>query len=122
LFRAANVYFYAVVVFGEVGFGELQFEFGEDIERDANWFSLRSDAFGHLDQNAVNLDEFFFQEANEFVVLLDGFERLDKYGLAAGAGAVDNPLHAPLLFDLYRDDEAVSADRDEFVLDCAAFG
>ena len=70
----------------------------------------------------MNLGEFFFQQADEFVVLLDGFEGLDEDGLAAGAGAVDYALHAALLLDFDGDDEAFAADGDEFVLHGAAFG
>ena len=70
----------------------------------------------------MDFRQLLFEQANEFVVLLDGFQRLDEYGLAAGAGAVDDSLHAAFLLDLYGDDEAFAADGDQFVLDRAAFG
>ena len=70
----------------------------------------------------MNLDEFFFEQPDEFVVLLDGLHRLDKHGLSAGACAVDDALYAAFLLDLDWDDEALAADGDEFVLNRAAFG
>ena len=70
----------------------------------------------------MNFGQLFFEQADQFVVLLDGFEGLDENGLAAGAGAVHDALHAALLFDFDGDDEAFAADGDEFVLHGAAFG
>src|SRR5271163_1210632 len=70
----------------------------------------------------MNLREFFVEEANEFVILLDGFERLDVNSLAAGAGAVNDALYAAFLLDFYRDDETFATDGDELVLYGAAFG
>jgi hypothetical protein len=58
-----------------------------------------ADAAGHLQQDAMNLGELLVEQADEFVVLLDGFERLDVNGLAAGAGAVDYALHAAFLLE-----------------------
>ncbi len=83
---------------------------------------MLADALRHFQQDAVNLGQFFFQQAHEFVVLLDGFQGLDEDGLAAGTGAVDDSLHAAFLLDLHGDDEAFAADGDEFVLHGAAFG
>ena len=62
--------------------------------------ALLAEARGHLQQDAVNLALLVFQQADEFVVLLDGFEGLDEDGLAAGAGAVNDALHAAFLLDL----------------------
>ena|SRR5664279_4735012 len=70
----------------------------------------------------MDLGLFFIEQPDEFVVLLDGFERLDEYGLSAGTGAVDYALDAAFLLDFHRDDETLAADGDEFVLDGAAFG
>ncbi len=70
----------------------------------------------------MDLDEFLFQQADEFVVLFDGFEGLDEDRLAAGAGAVNYALHAAFLLDFDGDDEAFAADGDEFVLHGAALG
>ena len=105
-----------------MGFGELEFQFGEDFDGGENFFGVRADLAGHFDEDAMNLDELFFEQADEFVVLLDGFKRLDVDGLAAGAGAVDDALHAAFLLDFDGDHETLAADGDEFVLDGAAFG
>src|SRR5260370_42537227 len=70
----------------------------------------------------MNLSLFFVQQADQFVVLLDGFERLDKDGLSAGTGAVDDALDAPFLLDLYRDHKARAPDGGQFVLHRSAFG
>ena len=64
----------------------------------------------------------FFEEADEFVVLLDGFEWLDVDGLAGGAGSVDDAGDAAFLFGFDGDDEAVAADGDEVVLRLAVGG
>ena len=113
---------YAVVVFGEAGFGELEFEFGEDVGGGQNRIRVFADLARHFQQDAMDLGLFFIQQAHQFVVLLDGFERLDKDGLSAGTGAVHHALHAALLLDFYRDHEALAADGDQFVLHRAAFG
>ena len=65
---------------------------------------------------------FIIEQADEVVVLLDGFERFHEDGLSAGTGSVDDALDAALLFDFDRNDEALAADGDELVLDGAAFG
>ena len=63
----------------------------------------------------------FFEEADEFVVLLDGFEGLDVDGLAGRTGAVDDAGDAALEFAADGNDEAVAADGDEVFLR-GAFG
>ena len=113
---------YAVVVFGEAGFGELEFEFGEDVGGGQNRIRVFADLARHFEQNAMDLGLFFIQQAHQFVVLLDGLERLDKDGLSAGTGAVHYTLHAALLLHFYWDDKALAADGDQFVLHRAAFG
>src|ERR1700723_974428 len=70
----------------------------------------------------MNLGELFVEQADEFVILIDGFEGFDVDGLAARAGAVDDSLYAAFLLDLDGDDEAFAADGDELVLHGAAFG
>ena len=59
---------------------------------------------------------FFFQEPDEFIVLLDGFEGLDIDRLTGGTGAVDDAGDAALELAAHRDDEAVAADGDEVFL------
>src|SRR5580658_10705578 len=70
----------------------------------------------------MDLGELFVEQADEFVILIDGFEGFDVDGLAAGAGAVNYALDAAFLLDLDGDDKAFAADGDEFVLHGAAFG
>src|ERR1700679_1210036 len=65
---------------------------------------------------------FFFQEADELVVLLDGFEGLDVDGLAGGACAVDDAGDAPLELAPGGDNEVVAADGDGVVLRGAVAG
>ena len=64
----------------------------------------------------MDLGLLFFEEADELVVLLDGFEGLDVDGLAGGAGAVDDAGDAALELAADGDDEAVAADGDEVFL------
>ena len=112
----------AVVLFGEAGLGELEFQFAQDFYCGEDGAGLGADSGGHFEQDAVNFGQLFFEQADEFVVLLDGFEGLDENGLAAGAGAVNDAVDAALLLDFDGDDEAFAADGDEFVLQGAAFG
>src|SRR5215469_8425199 len=112
----------ADVVFGEAGLGELKFEFGEHVGGGADGVGVLADTARHLDEDAVDLGLFFVEEADEVVVLLDGFDWLDVDRLAAGTRAVHYPRNATLLFDLDGDDEALAADGDELVLDDFAFG
>src|ERR1700722_9094727 len=70
----------------------------------------------------MNLRLFFIHQADQLVILLDGFKRLDKNRLPAGTGAVYNSLHAAFLLDFHRDHKALAANRDQFVLNRSAFG
>src|SRR5271167_3843548 len=81
----------AVVVFGEAGFGKLEFQFSQDVGSSQEGFGVLSDLPRHFREDAVNFGLLFIEQANEFVVLLDGFEGLDEYGLSAGTGSVDYP-------------------------------
>ncbi len=58
---------------------------------------MLADAVRHLKQNAMNLGLLVLQQPHQFVVLLDGLQRLDEHRLPAGAGAVDHALHAAFL-------------------------
>src|ERR1035437_6500784 len=83
---------------------------------------VAADLASESDKNAVDLGLFFFDQANEFVVLLDGFERLDINSLSGRTGAGDNARNAALEFAADGDDEAVAADGDEVFLGCAVAG
>src|ERR1700722_2789760 len=71
---------------------------------------------GERDKYAVNLFVFFFDEAHQLVVLLDGFERLHIHRLPGRTGAVHHAGDAPLEFAAHGNDEAVAANGDEVVL------
>ena len=115
-------YWDAVVFFCKTRFGKLQFQFSQRLNRGENRARVLADASRHLDQNAVDLRLFFIEQSHQFVVLFDGLQGLDKNGLSAGTGAVHHALHSPFLLDLHRDDKALTANRDQFVLHRAAFG
>ena len=69
----------------------------------------------------MHLAHLLFGEAHQFVVEVDGLERLDEQRVAAGAGAVDHAVQlAPLPGD-HRHHEALVADGDEFLLQHAFF-
>src|SRR6266702_3564826 len=112
----------ALILFGEAGLGKLQFEFAEDFDGGENGPGLLAEAGGHFKEDALDFALLFFEEADEFVVLLDGFERLDKDGLARGTGSVNDTLDAALLLGFDGDDETVATDGDQFVLQSIAFG
>ena len=80
------------------------------------------DSLRHLQQNAMNLRLLFLQQPHQLVVLLNSFQRLNKHRLPAGAGAVHHALHAPLLLNFYRNNEALAAYRNQFVLNRSALG
>src|SRR5271169_617105 len=104
----------AVVVFGEARLGKLEFQFGEDIRGSQNRVGVFPDVARHLEQDAMNLGLLFIQQADPFVVLLDGLERLYKHGLSAGTRSVYDTLHAPLLLNFHRNYETLAADGDKF--------
>jgi len=81
-----------------------------------------ADETGHLQQDAMNLSLLFLQQSHELVILLNGFQRLDKDGLPARTRAVNYTLHSPLLLDFHRDDEALTPNGDQFLLNRSAFG
>ena len=119
---ATQCHCHAVVVFSEARFGKLQLQFSQHIQRSQDLLGLRADALRHLEQDAVNFRQFFFQQPHQFVVLLDRLQRLDEHGLPARTRAVHHALHAPFLLDFHRDDKAFAADGHEFVLHRAALG
>ena len=76
---------------------------------------------GERDEDAMDFGLLVFDEADEFVVLLDGFEGLDVDGLAGGTGAVNDAGDTALEFAADGNDEAVAANGDEVFLR-GAFG
>ena len=70
----------------------------------------------------MDLGQFVVEQANQFVILLDGLERLYEDGLSTGTGTVDHSLDAAFLLYFDRNYEALAADGDQFVLYRATFG
>jgi hypothetical protein len=64
---------------------------------------------------------FFVEEANEFIVLLDGLEGFNEDGLARGGRTVDDSGHLTLELGLDWDDKTIAADGNEVVLSAPAF-
>ena len=75
----------------------------------------------HLQQNSMDLNEFIFQQAHQFIVLLNSFKRFYKHGLAAGTCAVYDSRYVALVLGLYRNDEAFAANGDDVFLQRVAF-
>src|ERR1035441_7280486 len=69
IFVSGQSYGYAVVVFGEAGFGELKFQFGQYVGGGENRFGVLSDLACHLEQDAMDFGLFLIQQADQFVVL-----------------------------------------------------
>src|SRR6185312_8953258 len=68
------------------------------------------------DEDAMDFRLFLFDEAHQLVVLLDGFKRLDVNRLSRRTGAVNHAGDAALELAAHRNDEALAADGDQFVL------
>src|SRR5215470_5555397 len=112
---------YAVVIFSKPRLRELEFELSKRFCGGENLFGVLADCPRHFEQDAVNLGLLFIKQSNQVVVLLDRLQWLDEHGLPARTRAVHHALHAPLLFDFYRNDEALATYRDQLVLDRTAF-
>jgi len=73
---------YAVQVDCEAGAGGVGFDFGEDAGSEVDGFGVLGEGAGHGDEDAVDLGLLFVEEADELIVLLDGFEGFDEDSLA----------------------------------------
>ena len=89
---------------------------GQDGSAQGEGVGVFRDGAGERDQNAVDFGLLFVEQADEFVVLLDGFHRLDEDGLAGRRRPVDNAGDLALELGLDRDDEALAADGDDVLL------
>ena len=72
----------ALEVVGEAGAGEVGFYFGEDGGAEVDGVGELADGAGEGEEDAVDLGLLFVEEADELVVLLDGFEGFHKYSLS----------------------------------------
>ena len=80
----------AIVVAGKAGAGLQAVDQREHARAFDEGMRIAADLAGERDEDAMDLGLLFFDEADEFVVLLDGFEGLDVDGLAGRTGAVDD--------------------------------
>ena len=110
----------AAIVFREAGFCKLQFQFRQDTGAGEDRIRIFSDTASHFQEDAVNLGLLFVQQANQFIVLLDGLQGLDENRLPAGTGPVHHSLNAPPLLNLDRNHETLAADRYQLFLNGAA--
>ena len=111
----------AVVVAGKAGARQQAVDQCENAGAIDERRGVGADLAGEGDEDAMDLGLFFFEEADQFVVLLDGFEGLDIHGLARRAGAVHHAADAALELAAHGDDEAVAANGDDVFLR-GAFG
>ena len=68
------------------------------------------------DKDAMNLRLFLFNQADQLVVLLDSFKRLNIDRLSRRTGAVDDSADTPLELAAHRYDKSVPANGDEIFL------
>src|SRR5262249_16620279 len=80
------------IIPSKTGFGELKLNFCKHVDRLLQRLSMFRDASRHFEKNAMNFRVLLLQQAHEFVVLLDGFERLDEDRLSAGTGTVNDSV------------------------------
>ena len=81
---------HAVVVAGKAGAGLEAIDQRQDARAFDQSMSVAAHLAGERHEDAVNLGLLFFDEADQFVVLLDGFQRLHVDRLTRGADAVDH--------------------------------
>ncbi len=91
------------------------------VERLPDGIAIGAQAVRHLHQNAVHLAHLLFGQPHQFVVEVDGFQRLDEQSVAAGARAVNDAIQLAALPGDDGNDEALVADGDEFLLQHAIF-
>ncbi len=106
---------------GEACPGEVGFDFGEDAGAEVDCRGVFAERTSHRNENSMNLGLLFIEQADELVVLLDGFKRFDEYGLSGRRRTVDDAGHLAFELGFDRDDESVAADGDEIFLGAAAF-
>jgi hypothetical protein len=120
-FRTRQLRADAIVVYGKTRLADLQLNLSHHVRGGGNGFTVLAQALSHLLQDAADFRLLFFQQTNEVIILLNGFQRLNEHGLSAGACAVNDAIDALALLRFYGDDEALAANGDEFILHCAAF-
>ena len=106
----------AVVVAGKAGAGLEAIDERKNARAFDESLSIAAHLAGERHKDAVNLGLLFFDEADQLVVLLDGFKRLDVDRLTRRAGAVDHAADAALELAADGNDKAVAANGDEVFL------
>ena len=76
---------------------------------------------GEFAQQPVHLAQFFFVQADQLVVELDGLQRLDEHRGSGAARPVNHAVHAPLAAGHDRHHEPVIANGDEIFLQRSVF-
>ena len=106
----------------EAGAHEQRFDFCQDGCTFADDSGVACDLARHGEEDAVDFGLLVFEQPHQIVVQLNGFERFEIDGLAAGASAVNDALYATLDLALDGNDEALATYGDQVVLGAAAFG
>src|SRR6266576_291659 len=94
---------------GEACPGEVGFDFGEDAGAEVDCRGVFAERTSHRNENSMNLGLLFIEQADELVVLLDGFKRFDEYGLSGRRRTVDDAGHLTFELGFDRADESVAA-------------
>ena len=81
---------------------------------------LGPDLAGHRQEDAVDLRLLLLEEPDQFIVLLNGFQRLDVHGLPARTRSVDDSRNPPFRLRLDGNHKPLAANGDQFVLDATA--
>src|SRR5690348_8435352 len=74
--------------------------------------SLCPHAVSEFVENARNFDDFILTKLDEPIIQLNGFERLEKNRLPAGAGTVHHALYRTSVRSAHRNHETIIAQRD----------
>ena len=104
---------------GEPGFGEDQFQFRHSDQGLTYGFAVSPQAVRHLQQDAMDLARLILGQAHQFIVQVNGLERLHEQRVAAGTGAVNHAIDLAALSGNHRHHEALVADGDELFLEHA---
>ena len=106
----------AIEIVGETRLAEDQFQLGHGDQSLPDGIAVGAQAVGHLQQDAVDLAHLLFGEAHQFVVEVDGFQRLHKQRVPAGTRGMNHAIDLAALSGNHRNHEALVADGDELLL------
>ena len=108
-----------IVIEREGGFGEDAIERGQRFDAGGDFGCVGAQRFGDFGEDALDFAQLVFAQADELVVEVDGFERLEKERAAGAARAVNDAVDAAFLSGDDGHDVAVFADGDEVFLERA---